>query len=375
MSNTLGLLGGGQLGRMFCTVARRMEYEVIVVDPDPDAPAKHFANEHICLPYEDPQVLDTLVKRCAAVTTEFENIPATLLAALEEHLIVSPPSQAVAVAQNRILEKRFFKQEGFPVGHFVVAESTQELSQQLRDIHYPAIIKTARFGYDGKGQVRVANESELINTLTTQPELFPIIIEEQLPLRLEISVVLGRNRQGQFSVWPIAENKHRNGILDVTIAPARIRDELANRARKIACDIADKLNYVGVLAVEFFVTGIDTLLVNEMAPRPHNSGHYTINACVTDQFEQQLRILCNLPLGAADPLTPAVMVNILGDIWEQGSPSWDKVLEEPTASLHLYGKKEPRKGRKMGHVTVLGHSASDALNKAELIKAILHIPE
>ncbi|MBU6468125.1 MAG: 5-(carboxyamino)imidazole ribonucleotide synthase [Betaproteobacteria bacterium] len=374
MSNTLGLLGGGQLGRMFCAVARRMGYEVIVVDPDPEAPAQHFANEHLCLPYDDPRVVETLLLRCDAVTTEFENVPASLLSQLEEKVVVSPPSAAVAIAQNRIFEKQFFKRSGFPVAHFVVLDSAHEVTAKLADIRYPAIIKTARFGYDGKGQVRVANQEELLATLNTQGDLFPVVVEEQIPLRLEISVVLGRNRQGQIHVWPIAENKHRHGILDMTIAPARIRDELAQRAKKIACDIADKLNYVGVLAVEFFVTGIDTLLVNEMAPRPHNSGHFTINACVTDQFEQQLRILCNLPMGSCDALSPAVMLNILGDIWEQGTPQWEKVLEEPTASLHLYGKKEPRKGRKMGHITVLGPSANDALKKAEDIKHILNIP-
>ncbi|HQT81682.1 MAG: 5-(carboxyamino)imidazole ribonucleotide synthase [Ferrovum sp. 37-45-19] len=375
MNHTVGLLGGGQLGRMFCTVARRMGYDVIVVDPDPAAPAKHFANEHLCLPYEDPRVLDTLLNRCIAVTTEFENVPATLLAALEEKLTVSPPSQAVATAQNRIFEKQFFKQHGFPVGHFVVLNNAEELDRKQKEIRYPAIIKTTRFGYDGKGQVRVGSEQDLLTTLKTQRDLFPVIVEEQISLRLEISVILGRNIEGQINVWPIAENKHRHGILDVTIAPARIGDELAQRARKIACDIAEKLNYVGVLAVEFFVTGIDTLLVNEMAPRPHNSAHFTLNACVTDQFEQQLRILCHLPMGSTEALTPAVMLNILGDVWEHGVPQWEKVLKESTASLHLYGKKEPRKGRKMGHITVLGHSASDALRKVETIKKTLQIPE
>ena len=372
---TLGILGGGQLGRMFASAARTMGYDVVVLDPDPNAPAAHFATRHLCAPYDDAAALHALAHTCAAVTTEFENAPAAALEALARHCPVRPAASAVAIAQDRIQEKTFLKDNGFPVGAFVVARNPEAFHEVIETIKYPAIIKTARYGYDGKGQVRVQSATEALQALNDQPTLLPVVIETLVPLRLEISVLLARGANGQIALWPVAENRHQNGILDVTIAPARIREELAARACKIASDIAERMAYVGVLAVEFFVTGIDTLLVNEMAPRPHNSGHYTIDACVTSQFEQQVRTLCGLPLGNPELLRPAVMVNLLGDLWAQGTPPWEVIFQEPNAKLHLYGKQAPRPGRKMGHFTVLGNSASEALEKAMGLRTALGITD
>ncbi len=372
---TLGILGGGQLGRMFTSAARTMGFDVVVLDPDPHAPAAHFASHHICAAFDNPVALKQLAAQCAAITTEFENAPAAAMAQLATQCPVHPNAQVVAIAQNRILEKAFFTDNGFPVGPYEAARDMAEFCAILPQVKFPAVIKTARFGYDGKGQVRVASAEEALSAVTAQPELLPLVIETLLPLRLEISVILARGEDGAIEMWPVAENQHRNGILDTTIAPARVREELAQRACRMASDIATRLQYVGVMAVEFFVTGRDTLLVNEMAPRPHNSGHYTLDACVTSQFEQQVRALCALPLGNPEQLRAAVMVNLLGDIWAQGTPPWEAVFAEPDAKLHLYGKEEPRAGRKMGHFTVLGNSTHEALEKAARIRAALKIPD
>ena len=372
---TLGLLGGGQLGRMFTSAARTMGYDVVVLDPDPASPAAHFATRHLCAPFDDPAALETMAQSCAAVTTEFENAPAASLEFLARRCPVRPAPSAVAIAQNRIQEKTFFRDQGFPVGPFAVARDPAEFRLALADVKFPAIIKTARFGYDGKGQYRVQTPQEALAVLADHPQVLPAVIETLVPLRLEISVLLARGADGQVALWPIAENRHRDGILDLTIAPARIREELAARAGKIATEIAERLDYVGVLAVEFFVTGIDTLFVNEMAPRPHNSGHYTLDACITSQFEQQVRTLCGLPLGNPELLRPAAMVNLLGDLWANGTPPWEAIFQEPDAKLHLYGKQAPRPGRKMGHFTVLGNSASEALEKALRLRAALGMPD
>lgn len=370
-ATTLGVLGGGQLGRMFASTARTMGYDVIVLDPDPCAPAAHFATTHLCAAYDDPQALERLATGCAAVTTEFENAPASALEYLARHLPVRPSAEAVAIAQDRIREKTFFRDQGFPVAPFLTVENLEEFHQKAHEIKYPAIVKTARFGYDGKGQFRVETPEEAAIVLSTQPGLIPAIVETLVPLRLEISVLLARGPDGQTALWPVAENRHQGGILDLTIAPARIRDELAARATKMAVEIAERLQYVGVLAIEFFVTGIDTLLINEMAPRPHNSGHYTLDASITSQFEQQVRTLCGLPLGSTELMKPAVMINLLGDLWQKAPPPWEIVFQEPDAKLHLYGKKEARPGRKMGHITLLANSANEALEKAQRLKAAL----
>ena len=369
--NTLGLLGGGQLGRMFTAAARTMGYDVIVLDPDPLSPAAHFATEHLCADYHDPSALEQLAKRCAAVTTEFENPPADSLAWLAQRIPVRPGASAVAIAQDRMREKTFFAENGFPVGPFAIIQSQADIETAGRALQFPAILKTARFGYDGKGQARVSSLEALRETFLSWRAV-PCVLEQLLPLKLEVSVVLARGEDGAIATFPAAENRHENGILDISIAPARISAQLAAQAQDIAERLAAKLDYCGVLAVEFFVVesedGKEQLLINEIAPRPHNSGHYTIDACRTSQFEQQVRALCGLPLGPTTQHTPAVMVNLLGDVWKNNVLAADKILQVSNAKLHLYGKREARDGRKMGHYTVLSRDIESALASALEIK-------
>jgi 5-(carboxyamino)imidazole ribonucleotide synthase len=375
---TLGLVGGGQLGRMFTSAARNLDYRVTVLDPDPLSPAAEFATGHLNTAYTHPISLDEMARTCAAITTEFENAPADTLIELARHTTVRPSGSAVAIAQDRMAEKNFFKTGGFPVGPFAVINSTADIDGALKEVSLPAVLKTARFGYDGKGQARINSRTELETTLASWNGA-PSILEQFLPLKLEISVVLARAADGETSLFPIAENQHVNGILDITIAPARISEALAAEARDIAVRLATRLGYIGVMAVEFFVieskNGDERLLINEIAPRPHNSGHYTIDACRTSQFEQQVRVLCDLPLGDPSQHTPAVMLNLLGDVWRgerlQERPQWEAVLKHPVAHLHLYGKREARAGRKMGHVTVCDADLARALAIALQIKAEL----
>jgi len=380
---TLGLLGGGQLGRMFTVAARTLGYGVTVLDPDARAPAAEFATRHLANAYTDPASLDEIARTCAAVTTEFENAPAEALNALAARTIVRPSGDAVAVAQDRIREKTFFTAHGFPVGPFAIVAAESDIAPALERVKLPAVLKTSRFGYDGKGQARIESREELARTFA-QWHGVPCVLEEFLALEREVSVILARSPAGEVSVFPVAENRHARGILDMTIAPARIPDALAAQATQLATRLAGDLAYVGVLAVEMFVVG-GGLLLNEIAPRPHNSGHYTIDACRTSQFEQQVRVLCGLPLGDPSQHTPAVMVNLLGEIWNHsgrpresvtrapGEPDWSAVLRHPGAHLHLYGKRETRPGRKMGHVTVCEPSGARALEVALAIRGDLGI--
>lgn len=345
----LGMLGGGQLGRFFVIAAHEMGYKVTVLDPDKNSPAGRIADVHLCAPYDDAKALQQLAKTCEAVTTEFENVPAATMEYLAKSRIVRPSPQAVAIAQSRVLEKNFIREAGLPVAPFVVVRSAEDIPQE--DV-YPGILKIARFGYDGKGQVRVASVDEARSAFEKMGSEV-CVLERMLPLDYEVSVILGRDAAGNIAAFPTAENSHLNGILDVSIVPARAPAALHEEAHQYAMHIAEQLDYVGVLAVEFFVSD-GKLLVNEIAPRPHNSGHYTIDACATNQFEQQVRILAGLPLGDARMHSYAVMVNILGDVWANGEPAWEKILAYPQLKLHLYGKHEARPGRKMGHFTVLG---------------------
>ena len=372
---TLGLVGGGQLGRMFTIAARNMDYRVTVLDPDPLSPAAEFASGHLNTAYTHPVSLDEMAKTCAAVTTEFENAPAEALIELARRTTVRPSGHAVAIAQDRTIEKNFFSSNGFPVGPVAVIESGADIDAALRKVKLPGVLKTARFGYDGKGQARIATRDELEATLIDWKGAL-CVLEEFVPLVKEISVVLARGADGKTALFPIAENQHVNGILDMTIAPARVTATLAMEAEDIATRIAAKLDYVGVIAVEFFVidggAGKEQLLVNEIAPRPHNSGHYTIDACRTSQFEQQVRVLCELPLGDPSLHTPAVMLNLMGELWRGANmetpPDWQVVLKHPSAHLHLYGKRQARAGRKMGHVTVCDVDQTEALAVAMQIR-------
>jgi 5-(carboxyamino)imidazole ribonucleotide synthase len=369
---TLGLLGGGQLGRMFTSAARTLGYRVTVVDPDPEAPAAEFATTHLAAAYADPAALDELARTCAAVTTEFENAPAEALDALAARTVVRPAGSSVAVAQDRRREKGFFSGHGFPLGPWAPIDAPAQFEGALARVKLPALLKTARFGYDGKGQARIDSRADLERTFAAWKGV-PCVLEELLALEREVSVVLARSDAGEVAVFPVAENRHSRGILDVTIAPARVPEAMAREAGQLASRLAADLEYVGVLAVEMFVVG-GRLLLNEIAPRPHNSGHYTIDACRTSQFEQQVRVLCGMPLGDPSQHTPAVMVNLLGDIWRDGrEPDWAAVLEHPGAHLHLYGKRETRPGRKMGHVTVCEPTVERALEVAMRIRARLGI--
>jgi 5-(carboxyamino)imidazole ribonucleotide synthase len=367
----LGMLGGGQLGRYFVIAARKLGYRVTVLDPDPESPAACMADRHLIADFEDPMALAEIAATCAAVSTEFENVPAASLARLASSLRVAPSAESVAIAQDRIREKGFFRDSGLPVGPFRVIHSRKDF-EQARE--FPGVLKRARFGYDGKGQARVGDRAEAAAAWEAMGSV-PCVLEALVQLDLELSVVLARGSDGEVRAFPVAENRHTNGILDVTIAPARVPEALAAEAVTIASTLAEKLGYIGTLGVEFFVTG-GRLFLNEMAPRPHNSGHYTIDACPADQFEQQLRALCGLPLADARALAPAVMVNLLGDIWQAGdAPDWTRVLATPGARLHLYGKSEPRVGRKMGHFTVLDASREAAVDRALALRAALGVAD
>ena len=372
----LGMLGGGQLGRYFVIAARKLGYRVTVLDPDPESPAACMADRHLVAGFEDPQALAEIAATCAAVSTEFENVPAASLARLAASVRVAPSAECVAIAQDRIREKTFFRDSGLPVGAFRAVTSIGDLQDASE---FPGVLKRTRFGYDGKGQARVADRAETVAAWEAFGGV-PCVLEALVPLDLEVSVVLARSAGGEVRAFPVAENRHTNGILDVSIAPARVSEAMAAEAVRIASALAEGMGYVGTLGVEFFVSG-GRLLLNEIAPRPHNSGHYTIDACAGDQFEQQLRALCGLPLADARASSPAVMVNLLGDIWHAGpegephdrTPDWMRVLGAAGARLHLYGKSEPRVGRKMGHFTVLDVSRDAAVERALDLRAALGI--
>jgi len=366
----LGMLGGGQLGRMFTLAAHSMGYRVTVLDPDPLSPAGAIADVHLKAAYQDREALQQLADTCVAVTTEFENVPADSLRWLASHCTVRPGGDAVAVAQDRIREKTFFRSCGLDVAPYAVIERETDIDGVPASL-FPGILKRARFGYDGKGQARVGDAAEAHRAFC-EMGAESCVLEQRVALKCEISAVVARSADGVGRVFPVAENRHRNGILDVSIVPARVSPALTQRAEEWAVQIARRLDYCGVLAVEFFVTAGGELLVNEMAPRPHNSGHYTIDACATSQFEQQVRTLCGLPLGDTHLLAPVVMVNLLGEAWQRGQPQWERVFNVPEAKLHLYGKHEARTGRKMGHYTMLGATADAALQKALIVRSALY---
>lgn len=362
--STIGMLGGGQLGRMFTVAARTLGYRVIVLEPDPHSPAAQLADEHMIAAYDDEHALRSFGGKCDVVTTEFENIPARTLEFLTQFCPVRPAAKAVEVAQDRIVEKEFVRTCGLsPVPFAAIRE--------LADIHtatiqYPAILKTARLGYDGKGQITVHSAQEAQDAFLQLGQV-DCVLEQRVALEREISVILARSVAGEVRCFPVAENEHRKGILHQTIVPARISPALAQAAQQAATQIAQCLAFVGVMAVEFFVTTTGELLVNEMAPRTHNSGHYTLDACITSQFEQQVRMVCELPFGDTHLLSPVVMVNLLGDVWHGSQPDWLSLLQNPNTKLHLYGKREARVGRKMGHYCTLADNAADAIQQAAQI--------
>lgn len=367
---TIGMIGGGQLGRYALMAATAMGYRTMLLEPDPSAPAGQVAGEHVVAPYDDPRALDRLGFDCDVVTVEFENPPADALDMLAAMVPVAPSPSAVRIAQDRIAEKAFLREQGFPVGPFDILDSSRS-DPEPKIVDGGAIVKTARLGYDGKGQRTVHSVAE---TLAAWAELGAVrcVVEERLDLGAEISVLAARRRDGKSVVWPATQNTHVNGILDLSVVPPTgVSLDLVDRAEGLALAIADALDYVGVLGVEFFVVG-DEIFVNELAPRPHNSGHWTIDAATTSQFEQQIRAICGLGLGGTDLVSGgAAMVNLLGDLWEHGEPNWAAALDEPRAALHLYGKSEPRPGRKMGHLTVTADDPRVAAANALAVRSAL----
>ncbi|MDH4235038.1 MAG: 5-(carboxyamino)imidazole ribonucleotide synthase [Gallionella sp.] len=380
---TLGVLGGGQLGRYFVLAARELGYRVMVLDPDTRSAAGRIADEHLVAAYDDPDSLDRMAESCAVVTTEFESVPADALAYLARFVPVRPGAEAVATCQNRSVEKDFLKKHGFPHAPYADIRCEDDIKNVDASL-FPGILKVARFGYDGKGQVRVKGRDDALAAFH-QLKNEPCVLERMLSLECEISVVLTRKENGKVEYFPAAQNHHRHGVLDYSVVPARDTPGcLTVKAREIAEGIAARLDYVGTLGVEFFVVAGE-LHVNEIAPRPHNSGHYTLDACITNQFEQQVRALCGLPLGDASAHSAAVMVNLLGDLWypdgacypddpvHAQEPDWRKLLSVPNLKLRLYGKHHARPGRKMGHFTVLGEDPEQVHKTAMAARAAIGV--
>jgi len=354
----IGLLGGGQLGRYFVIAAKSMGFKVTVVEPDPTSPAGAMADVHIVAPYDDPDALEQLAATCAVVTVEFENAPASALATIADRTLVHPTPAALAICQDRIAEKDFLLDIGAPVGPYVIIRSDADI-EAAADFPLPAVLKTARNGYDGKGQMEVWYPSDLAPTWEQLGKV-PCVLEQRLQLDRELSMVLARTADGRTSTYAVAQNSHISGILDVSYVPAYMPADSAEGAATLCKYIANELQFVGVMAVEMFVVGND-VYVNEIAPRPHNTGHYTLDVCTTSQFEMQVRAICGLALTETRLLVPGVsMLNLLGDLWEKGEPNWQRVLDNPAVHLHLYGKQEARPGRKMGHMTVATGTAMGA---------------
>lgn len=374
---TLGVIGGGQLGRMFVHAAQAMGYFTAVLDADKDSPAGLVSHHHIQTAYEDPEGLARLAGLCDAITTEFENVPAQALRTLGAERPVAPAASAVAIAQDRAQEKAHFVRCGVPCAPYAVIETSEQLAAVGADL-LPGILKTARMGYDGKGQARVKTPAELAAAWETMGQV-PCVLEKMLPLALECSVIVARGADGTCVHLPVQRNLHRDGILAVTeVYALNVPPALAEQAVAAAKSVADGLQYVGVLCVEFFVLEDGALVVNEIAPRPHNSGHYSQNACDVSQFELQVRAMAGLPLTQPRLHSPAVMLNLLGDLWfAQGAqaqnPAWDAVLALPGTHLHLYGKTDAKRGRKMGHLNVTADTVQAARATALQAAALLGI--
>lgn len=368
--STLGVLGSGQLGRMFAIAARRLGYRVHVLSPDDDTPTGQVADLEIRAAYDDLDAVAAFARGVSVVTFEFENVPAATTAACERFAPVRPGGNVLHVSQNRLREKGFLKQAGIPVTPFWPVRSLEELHAATKQAGLPAVLKTADWGYDGKGQAKLAAPADA-ERVWPQFARGESILEAFIDFQCEISVVAARGLDGRIVTYGPMLNGHVNHILDLSVAPAAVSQRVADDAQGIARQIMQRLEVVGVLCVEFFVDRQDRLLVNELAPRPHNSGHHTIDACTTCQFEQQVRAVCGLPLGSPRQHRPAAMANLLGDLWTAGPPRWDSALAHDNVKLHLYGKAEPRPGRKMGHLTVLADSAEEAARQAVAARAAL----
>jgi 5-(carboxyamino)imidazole ribonucleotide synthase len=368
--STIGVLGSGQLGRMFAIAARRMGYRVHTFSPETDTPTGQVADVEVQAAYEDLDAVREFTRHVHVVTFEFENIPVETINAVAEDVAVRPSGLVLHTTQHRLREKTFLARAGFPVAPFRPVHSVGDLQTALRDLGYPAVLKTAGFGYDGKGQSKISSPGEAevaLRALQGQEA----VLEAFIDFDREVSVVAARGLDGAFAHYGVIENAHRHHILDVSIAPAAVSSKIAHEAVEIARHLLEALDVVGVLCVEFFLTRDGKLLVNELAPRPHNSGHFTFDACLTSQFEQQLRAVCGLPLGSTEQLRPAAMANLLGDLWQSGEPNWAAACAFPEVKLHLYGKLVPRPGRKMGHLTALTASADAAAHTVHKARAAL----
>lgn len=367
---TIGIVGAGQLGRMLAVVARRAGYRTLVWTGGHEAPAAEIADEVIDLPFDSAEAVAQFVQRADFATVEFENIPASSLEAIAQTIPLSPSPKAVAICQHREREKNFLLESGIPCAPFAVVSNADELADAIARIGTPSVLKTAAFGYDGKGQLKL-NGGEDAASVWEQFATDRAVLEAWIPFEKEISVMVARAADGSMVVYDPAENRHRHHILDVSIVPARVSNSVLAEAKAIAMRVAEALDYQGIMGVEFFVLPDGSLIVNEMAPRPHNSGHHTLDACVTSQFEQQLRAVAGLPLGSTRLLSPVTMLNLLGDLWpaETTAPDWAPLFADDEAFLHLYGKARAIGRRKMGHANFLGATADAALARAEALKA------
>lgn len=364
----IGVIGGGQLGRMFTLAAKSLGYSVIILEPQDHSPAAQVADRHIKAAYDDSQALQQLGEACDVVTTEFENIPASALAMLSQYCRVHPSANAMEKTQDRAIEKAFIRACGLLPVPYAVIESEKDIDQAIKSVSFPAILKSARFGYDGKGQISV-NTADELKPAFVDIDRVACVLEQRVDLYKEASAILARKANGECCHFPVGENIHQQGILYQSIVPARLDPALTASIQAAAERIADKLEFVGVMAVEFFITQQGELLVNEIAPRTHNSGHYSQDACVSSQFEQQLRAICDLPFGSTALLSPVVMNNLLGDLWDNAKshPNWQIALQHDQCKLHLYGKQAARTGRKMGHFNLLHRDIEQAITTANHI--------
>jgi len=375
----IGILGGGQLGRMLSLDARRMGYKVLTWTGGDRSGAAATADQILDEPFEDKAALEKFTNKVGVATVEFENLPQSTLEEVEQRIPLYPSSEAVSICQHREREKTFLSQNSFACANFRIAEDLQSFKTGLKELNCDVIVKTAEFGYDGKGQLKLmfGLSDEEIDQAWKSLGGGRVVIEEFISLETEVSVLVVRNKNGQVATYDPVENIHRNHILDISIVPARVSENILSEAKKLALAVAESLNYIGILAVEFFLSSDGRLLINEIAPRPHNSGHHTINACVCSQFENQARAIGGLPLGSTRLLSPVVMMNLLGDLWPEKNsyPDWSAITNIPDASLHLYGKREARKGRKMGHATFLGQTMEEVLIKLDSVRGCFNLPK
>ena len=375
----IGIPGGGQLGRMLSLDARRMGYKVLTWTGGDRSGAAATADQLLDEPFEDKAALEKFTNKVGVATVEFENLPQSTLEEVEQRIPLYPSSEAVSICQHREREKTFLSQNSFACANFRIAEDLLSFKTGLKELNCDVIVKTAEFGYDGKGQLKLmfGLSDEEIDQAWKSLGGGRVVIEECISLETEVSVLVVRNKNGQVATYDPVENIHRNHILDISIVPARVSENILSEAKKLALEVAESLDYIGILAVEFFISSDGRLLINEIAPRPHNSGHHTINACVCSQFENQARAISGLPLGSTRLLSPVVMMNLLGDLWPEkhSYPDWSAITNIPDASLHLYGKREARKGRKMGHATFLGQTMEEVLIKLDSVRGCFNLPK